>query len=58
MCTGVTSVDIHSLEHHIICHIVEWTLHQDGCVKLNFDISCCDCSDIGVGDLLCDNNAY
>ena len=55
MRTGLTSINIHSSEHHINRHIVKWTPPQDGRVKLNNDGSCDAFGDIGSRGLLRDN---
>jgi hypothetical protein len=55
MRTDLTSVNIHSSEHHINRHMVKWTPPLDGCVKLNIDGSCGSSGDIGYGGLLRDN---
>jgi len=55
MRTDLTSVNIHSSEHHINRHMVEWTPPLDGCVKLNIDGSCGASGDIGSRGLLRDN---
>jgi hypothetical protein len=55
MCTDLTSLNIHSSEHHINCHMVNWTPPPDGFVKLNIDGSCGASGDIGSGGLLRDN---
>jgi hypothetical protein len=55
MCTDLTSLNIHSSEHHINRHMVNWTPPPDGCVKLNIDGSCGASGDIGSGGLLRDN---
>jgi len=49
MCTDLTSINIHSSEHHINCHMVSWTPPLDECVKLNIDGSCGASGDIGSG---------
>jgi hypothetical protein len=55
MRTDLTSVNIHSSEHHIKCHMIKCTSPQVGGVKLNIDGSCGAFGDIGSGCLLHDN---